>query len=56
MMPKMTKGMVTMRSLLMVMTRESWAKKSQVWVVRGGDSKKVKRAQESQAVVANMAT
>ena len=54
--PKIEKGMVSMRSLLMVMALEISARKSQVLVVRGGDSKKVNRAHESQAEVANMAT
>lgn len=56
MMPKITIGIVIIKSLLMVVVRESSAKKSQTGTVALGDSKKLKRAQLIQEALPNIVT
>lgn len=55
-MPKITTGIVIIKSLLMVVVRDNSAKKSQIGGEAEGDSKKVKRAQLIQAALPNMVT
>ena len=55
-MPKIVTGTVDMRSLLIVVVRDSSAKNSQIGSDASGDSKKVKSAQLIQAALPNMVT
>src|SRR6185369_4762567 len=56
MMPKMTTGMVIIRSLLMVVVLLISARYVQNWTSTGGDSLYVKSAHESHAALPNMVT
>jgi len=56
MMPKIATGMVIIRSLFIVVVRESSAKRSQTDKDALGDSKKVNKAQLIQAAFPNMVT
>ncbi len=55
-MPKITRGIVNMRSLFIVVVRDSSARKSQTGREAAGDSKKVNSAQLIQAALPNMVT
>ena len=55
-MPKIVTGTVDMRSLLIVVVRDSSAKNSQIGSDASGDSKKVKSAQLIQLAFAHIVT